>query len=192
MHDRHDPWKMPLSVGVSLLLVWSLFLLVPERWLEPGGRTRGQEETSADPNRRTWLTLFPPPEILIEEPAPEIPEELPPPIPEQHFQDAHWWTEGVRIAAQTAVVRDLRPSPRDSVTFFLEQLGVGVGLLDMVRPDSVLAARLVLLQRENQLQFEELKPYYQAVTRSRDYADVLSRAADMYGDFLQQEIMVPD
>ena len=75
---------------------------------------------------------------------------------------------------------------------FLERLGVGQDLLTLVKPDSVLAARLILLQREDQMGFDELKPYFQAVTRSRAYADILSRAADMYGDFLQQEIIVPD
>ena len=30
------------------------------------------------------------------------------------------------------------------------------------------------------------------MARARDYADIMSRAADMYDDFLRTEIMTPD
>ena len=60
------------------------------------------------------------------------------------------------------------------------------------RPDSVLAARLFLMQVEDSFRFDELKPYLQAMARSRDYADIMSRAADMYDNFLATEIMTPD
>ncbi len=40
--------------------------------------------------------------------------------------------------------------------------------------------------------FESMKPYLAALGRSEDYADIMSRASDMYDDFLQQQIMVPD
>ena len=49
-----------------------------------------------------------------------------------------------------------------------------------------------MLQLEDSFKFDELKPYLRAMTKSRAYADILSRAADMYDDFLGTEIMTPD
>ncbi len=64
--------------------------------------------------------------------------------------------------------------------------------LGRTRPDSLLASRLFLLRVEDSFKFDELKPYLSAMARSRDYADIMSRAADMYDHFLAQEIMTPD
>ena len=193
MRDRSHPWKWPLSVALALLLTGSIFLWLPEGWLTIGRDReagRGRYAREAPP---AWLVLAPPPEIQIEEVA-ELRDKEDPAIPEPPPSDPRWWTRGWRVVTEEAVGRDLRPAPAavDSVAIFLEHLGVGSDLLSQVRPDSVLAARLILLQRENQMRFDELKPYYQAVTRCEAYSDILSRAADMYGDFLQQEIMVPD
>jgi hypothetical protein len=61
-----------------------------------------------------------------------------------------------------------------------------------VRPDSVLASRLLILQQEDSFRFDELKPYFEAMARAHDYSDIMSRAADMYGEHLGSQIMVPD
>ncbi len=189
-----NPWKWPLSVGLALLLVWCLFALIPESWLELGKDRLAMGQGRDLCLRPDWMVLAPPIEILKEDRPLPPPREKPKTPEPQPSHDPRWWTEGYRLVTTTAVGQDLLPdpAPRDSVAVFLERLGVGQDLLTLVKPDSVLAARLILLQREDQMGFDELKPYFQAVTRSRAYADILSRAADMYGDFLQQEIIVPD
>ena len=85
-----------------------------------------------------------------------------------------------------------RQAPADSVAILLTALGVERDFMTLVRPDSVMASRLFLMQVEDSFKFDELKPYLEAMARSRDYADMMSRAADMYDDFLATEIMTPD
>jgi len=80
----------------------------------------------------------------------------------------------------------------DTVSLLLTELGLGTEFLTRTEPDSVLAARLFLLQVEDQFRYDELKPYLTHLARSKAYADILSRAADMYDEHLQQEIQVPD
>lgn len=193
MRDRRDPWKWPFALGLALALTLGLFLLVPVGWLaslfpDPGRGAGGQ---AARPAR--WITVLPPVEIVARpdsRPDPPPPRREPPPSP----GDPRWWDEAWRVRTEVRVVRDLRPAATadDSVAVLLEQLGVGIDFLRTVRPDSLLAARLTLLQVEDSFRFDELKPYFSAVTRSRAYADILSRAADMYDDHLQSQIMVPD
>ncbi len=55
-----------------------------------------------------------------------------------------------------------------------------------------MASRLFVMQVEDSFRFDELKPYLEAMAKSRDYADIMSRAADMYDNFLATEIMTPD
>lgn len=108
------------------------------------------------------------------------------------IDDARWWTEGWRVQTITAVNQDLRAAVADSVEFLLTELGLKIDFLQMVRPDSVLASQLFLLKVEDSFRFDELKPYLSALTRSRAYADMMSRAHDIHENFLQQEIMTPD
>jgi hypothetical protein len=191
MRTRSDPWKWPFAVGLALVLTGGLFLFLPESWLDgllpdpslsPGGREQPP---------RPWLVLSPPP-LITAEPRPEKkpePEKKLDPVPRQ---DPRWWSEGWRIKTELAVVQDLASVQADSVTLLLSELGVGIDFLQQTRPDSLLASRLFLLQMEDSLRFDELKPYLSAMTRSRAYADIMSRAADMYDDFLQSSIMTPD
>lgn len=72
----------------------------------------------------------------------------------------------------------------------LDLLGVTSGLRAGARADSLLASRLRLLRLKDDFRFDELKPYLHALSRSAAYADIMSRSADMFGDFLEQEIMV--
>ena len=189
MRDRDDPWKWPFAVGLALALTAGLFLFLPDAWLENFSRVPGTGRfLPAIPPAR-WITLLPPPDIASE------PDLLPEPLPSKETsppEDPRWWSQGWQVVTGTAVTRDLRPTPADSVAVLLTELGVGLDFLQQVRPDSLLATRLALMQVEDSMRFDELKPYLSAMTRARAYADILSRAADMYGDFLQSKIMVPD
>jgi hypothetical protein len=193
MRDRTDRWKWPFALGMAALLTCGLFLLVPAGWLDgllPG--SRGDRELGRD-RRDRWLVLTPPPEIeAVDSPLFPPPARVARTVPDH--RDPRWWEQGWRVQTVAAVSRDLgqAPAPGDSVTLLLAALGVGEDFLSQARPDSVLASRLALLQVEDSLRFDELKPYLSAMTRSRAYADILSRAADMYDDHLQAQVMVPD
>ena len=191
MLDRRDPWKWPFSVGLAFALVIGLFLFFPAAWINSLFPSHSNRISGADTKPPHWITLIPPVDITFEPDTDLEPEQVMPLIPLIR-EDPRWWAEGVQIQAEIAVVRDFSPSPTDSITVLLEELGVGLDFLQLARPDSVLANRLALMRVEDSMRFDELKPYLEAMTRSRAYADILSRAADMYGDFLQSEIMVTD
>lgn len=192
MRDRRDPWKWPFSLGLALTLTLGVFLLLPVGWLD--GLFPNFDRNAAGKARlpARWITVLPPLDFAVRpetDPLPAERKKSEPPAP----QDARWWEEAWRVQAEVAVGRDLplAASADDSVTVLLAELGVGADFLQTVRPDSLLAARLTLLRVEDSFRFDELKPYFSAVTRSRAYADILSRAADMYDEHLQSQIMVP-
>jgi len=194
MRERNDPWKWPfvltLTAGLWPAAIFWLptgvidFVFAPHRQLT--------DRHQRPPAR--WITLVPPPQIRVVETEPTDRKASEPP-PVEVATDPDWWTSGMRIRIVDATVLTAGPpraTLRDTVELILHELGI-VRELEMIdRPDSVVAAALVLLAREDALKFADLEPYFSAVARSRDYADIMSRAADMYGDFLQQEIRVPD
>jgi hypothetical protein len=192
MHRRRqDPWKWPVT-GLAVLLLLGGLLLVPAAWIRSFFSPLDLREHEAERAGRRWLAILPPPEIAV---AP--PDEPPPPAPQTERprpprEDPDWWTAGWEVRAGEEIVRDLRPAPPDSAVVVLEALGLGADFMMRVRPDSLLARRLVLLRQEDSFRFDELKPYLAAMARARDYADLMSRAADMYGEHLQSEIMTPD
>lgn len=190
MLARHDPWRWPFATGIAVLLTLSLFFLTPESWLELG-KSESHQSLEDGPPHTSWMTILPPVDFKVQvDDPPEI--EKTPPENLARVDDARWWTEGWRIQTVTAVSRDLMATQVDSVEFLLAELGVGMDFMQQVRPDSVLASHLFMLQVEDSFRFDELKPYLSAMNRSRAYADIMSRANDMYGNFLQQEIMTPD
>ena len=185
---RCSPWRWPAATAVALALLGGV-LALPEAWIHrffsPLDLDRG---TGTPP--RPWLVLSPPPVIEAapaHEPVRPRPEPEPPAPPA-----ADWWTRGwqVRVAEDVAVAT--APTAEDSSLVVLQALDLPVNLAMLARPDSVLAARLLLMQREDGLRFDELKPYLHAMSRAAAYRDIQSRAADMYGDFLKMDIITPD
>lgn len=186
---RAHPARWLLAAAAALTIGLAATFLTPRSWLGfllPDGRSLQQ---LAPLEARPWLVLSPPPEI---EPAPRR-RPVEPPRPEPPAPPpADWWREGWRIRVAAAAREDLRPTPEDSVVYLLETLGLPHDIMSRARPNSLLEARLILLAREESYRFDELKPYFGAVTRARAYADLQSRKADMYDDHLRQEIIVPD
>ena len=88
--------------------------------------------------------------------------------------------------------RAVRPTPADSARVLFDAVGLPVDLAMVARPDSALAVRLLLLQRHDGLRFDALKPYLLAMGRAASYRDLQSRVADMYDDFLRQEVIVTE
>jgi len=188
MHRRESPWRWPAAIAVAGGLLAVVVFLVPAAWfallfdsrhLEPA-RTR---------EPLPWLELLPPPAVQA------LPSSAPPPVEpvrrEPETPPADWWTRAWRVRVAADVGRFVQPTPEDSSRVLLEAVGLPVDLGLLVRPDSVLAARLVLMEREDALHFAELEPYFHAMSRAAMYRDLQSRVAFMYDDFLRQEVIVP-
>ena len=94
MHDRRDPWKWPVTIGLVVSVLWAAVFVLPRSWLgfllAPGAAVT---EQSSRPDRDI-LTLLPP--LMIEVvPAPSLvpPDVIEPPQPPVP-DDPRWWTEG--------------------------------------------------------------------------------------------------
>ncbi len=197
MRDRHEPWKWPLCVGVAVSLMLVLAFGLPRSWL--GFLLSGSNAVAVDaaPPPEQWLVLMPPPVWDISEPEPDPPPELQKPpedLVDQMHQDPRWWTERWAVAAEQDEGLFARPRPAavDTIQLLLAELGLGASFMTRAQPDSVLAARLFLLQLEDSFRYEELKPYLIQMARSQTYANILAKAADMYDEHLSQTIQVPD
>jgi len=191
LRRRGSPWRWPVAVLVTLGLFMGGLVLTPDSWIDWFLDSRDIHGPDHDRAAQPWLVLLPPPELEVT-PAPivERVERQPPadPVPDV----ADWWRRGWRIrVADTARVQP-RSTPEDSARYLLTSLGLAADLPQRARPDSILASRLLLMQREESYRFDELKPYFAAMTRARAYADLYSRVASMYDNFLAQEIIVPD
>ena len=188
---RGNPWRWPVVIAVALGLVVAGFIGTPQSWIDsfltPGRPGQGRRTNQPRP----WLVLMPPPEIMVQPSRTRI-VTADEPESREPVPTADWWREGWRIRIAAAPLSVARPSAIDSVRFLLESLGLQQDLAVRSRPDSLLAVRLLMLRREDAYGFDALKPYLEAMTRARAYADIHSRAADMYDDFLASEIMVPD
>ena len=189
MRRRESPWRWPVCCGVAITLLAGFVLWTPRSWIagffSPLDLERpGRRETPAP-----WLVLLPPPEVTVVSAPPAEPDLAAPPPPPRA---ADWWSRGWRIRVGAARDQDFAPTSEDSAHVLLQALHLDRNLDRLVRPDSVIAVRLLLLQREESLRFDELKPYLSAMARARAYRDIQARAADMYDDFLRQQIIVPD
>jgi hypothetical protein len=191
MRDRREPWKWPVCIGVTVAVFLGTAFLLPASWIRHFFSPLPLAVERTDRAARRWLVVLPPPEL---EPVGRHEQDPPPPArqPRRDFQDPRWWQEGWRIRQDDAATRLLAVAPTDSLEILLNVLGLEREFMMQARPDSILAAKLLLLAVEESFNFDELKPLWQGVARSRAYADILSRAADMYGEHLQSEIMVPD
>ncbi|MBU8870205.1 MAG: hypothetical protein KOO60_04930 [Gemmatimonadales bacterium] len=194
MRDRRNPWKWPAAVLLAVASLLGSVLLVPHSWIDfffsPLSLNFSEEQSRPS----DWLAILPPPAIrVISDPAEPKPRRIEP-EPEElpQWDNPAWWREGWRIRTEIEFTPTPAPTSRDSVAVLLTELGIGQDLLTMVRPDSLLAIRLHMLKLEDSYKFDELKPYLSAMTRADAMRDIQSRAADMYDDFLRQEIMVPD
>lgn len=175
----------------ALTITAVVFFVIPMGWWSLLSPPRLAPEQEERPEER-WLALLPPPNFQTTPPI--LPhtsrKDLPAPtVPEV---DPRWWTDGWRIRVATEAHSLAHATVADSVQFLLKELGLGADFMTRSRPDSLLANRLAFMRLEDGFRFDELKPYLGAMTRARAYADVMSRAADMYDDFLQSSIMVPD
>jgi len=193
MRDRRNPWKWPICIGLALTMVLVAGYLIPAHWIDAFFSPLSLVERLERDQASRWMVIIPPPqvEIVPDHQRETTPSRLDPEFPESH-RDPDWWTQGWRIRPVVDAGPQEVQAVVDSVRILLRALGVERDFITRTRPDSVLANRLALLRIEDSFKFDEMKPYLSAMARSRAYADIMSRAADMYDDFLRQEIMTPD
>lgn len=187
MRDRRDPWKWPLALGLTFLLVLAGPFLLPRSWLE-AILSPLDLETPERATPRPWLVLLPPP--VVEAAVEVAASRRRPPAEPEPFRDADWWTDSWRVRVGERSAGAVPVAPPDSLELLLALLGVGTELLERADADSLLARRLLLLGRQEDLDLGDLKPLLDALGRSRTYADILARSADLYDLFLEQEIQV--
>jgi len=194
MRDRREPWKWPVAIGLAVSLMLTVAFWLPRSWLGfllSGGDSAAVVDSGPGGQ---WLTLLPPPPVGILEAQADLPQADEAPLRQPLAEDPRWWREG--WAVDTARDETLFAPPAaaldDTVRLLLGGLGLGVDFMTRARPDSILAARLFLMQLEDGFRYDELKPYLSSLARARAYADIMSRAADMYDEHLRQEIQVPD
>ena len=193
MRDRRDPWKWPFSIGFTLVVFLGSVFLLPQPWIDAFFSPLSLTERLSQQQETPWMVIQPPPVIEhVPDHLPEPADPAPEPDRDPFHQDPDWWTRGWIVRAAEDSAASVSPAVEDSVAILLRALGVERDFMTRARPDSVLAERIFLLLVEDSFNFDELKPYLSAMGRARDYADIYSRAADMYDNFLQQEIMTPD
>ena len=193
MRDRGEPWKWPVSIGLSVGLMLAVALWLPRSWLGFLLVPRAPNAPSKSVLPQRWLTLFPPLEIEVFHPDLASVTEPEPAQPFVQHEDPRWWQDGWAVSTVDEILlAPPLPALADTVRMLLGELGLGVDFMTRARPDSVLAARLFMLQVEDGFRYEELKPFLASVSRAKAYAAILSRAADMYDEHLAQEIQVTD
>lgn len=196
MPRRRSPWLWPACTALALAALLAAAFLIPRAWIiflpDPRRLPTGGPDLSA------WrgMTLLPPvPEVVVEPQPP--PAGKPPPRPAPAPEDPTWWTSdftpGSLIESRAALLDAAGPAPADSAAVLLRLLQVPPAeLLASARPDSLLQARLLRARVEGALSIQELKPYLAAMARQQIYRNILANAADLYDDFLSQQIVTPD
>lgn len=193
MRNDQNPWRWPLSIGAATAVLWVMIFLVPPQWFAFLLAIQEKKIDDRATRNETWLVLQPPPEFTVD---PELEsKKLSKPLIKdlEPFEPHHWWnaSRGVSIIAKSSPEAS-RISHQDSVTYFFNSLGLADDFMLSSRPDSLLASKIFFLQLEDSFDFSAAKPYLSALGRAEDYADIMSRAAAMYDEFLNTTIMVPD
>jgi len=176
-----------------LLLLW-LATLVPASWwalLVP------------DQPLRATVAAGPEVDFMIEDlevgpapPAIEIAGAGEEPAPPARHLDPDWWTR----AWNARIVFDRLPAPAPAPALpdtLVPPVLVGLLGLEASREfilaaaDSVVEARLWQLVQEERLRLTDLDGLFTAIARARAYADMKSREAAMYGEFMFETVPVP-
>jgi hypothetical protein len=188
---RSWPWTWPLAwSGAALALL--AFVLAPAAWWWPLTARRGLgrvREPALPPHLHlVELEVLRAPPAIVATPA-EPPQRRPPAV----HVDPAWWTRGwnarlVPWAAATppAVPDTLLPRP------LLDLLGARAGLdLVLAQPDSAVEARLWWLAEEERLGRDDLDGVFSATARARALADLKSREAAIFDEFILETVPVP-
>ncbi len=194
MGSRHatSRWKWPLcssaAVGILLLIVFG----VPDRWIEAFFSPLGPLDLPP-PGAAVVLEILPVPAIEVAPPRPRQKEREPPrEVPASWNPDPQWWAAVWRLRWQEEEDALLGRSRPDSIVPLPQFLVPMVALLKEAPPDTSREMRLALYRLREQERFGVLKPYLLGRARNRLYRDLQNQAARLFGEFLYEEISVPD
>jgi len=174
-------------VAVVLLFCFT----VPRSWLEVIFSPRSPRAVGKTADRPV-LVLLPVPEIeVVLEPSPaaDEKEEHPPPpgLP------ALWWQAAWQTHLEGLAGHELLPVRGDSLAAEVVQLFDSVmASVRRAEPVCSRARKLAVLRLRELADITDLKPLLQGLARSRRYAEILNTKAMLFGDFLAEEIPVPD
>jgi len=188
MLPRHDIIKWALC-GVLAVLLLGGMLSLAERWLM-GGAGRPPPAVPARTAAEDWLTFLPR-DVEVESVEPD--QRSPAPPAAEPWVEAPWW----RLAWEGPLAPASSPpathtTQADSLQLALARLGLAADFAERARPDSVLAARLIWLSRREGYLPADVRPLLLSIGRAKAYRAVVSRAAEMYDEFLAQEIITTD
>jgi len=183
-------WIWPATAAGTLLLL-GLALLVPEAWwylLVPDRplralHTAGPEITFEGAN----VEVIAPPPVIETLPADERTAPLPPP------PEPDWWTDAWNVRIDADLGRRAPALPDSLIPAPLRELigAQATVALILAAPDSVVEARLWQLVEEERLGRNDLDGLFAAIARARAYADLKSREAAMYDEFIFETVPVP-
>ena len=176
-----------------VLLLWFCFA-TPESWIEAFFSPLTFRALQAEPVR--------PREPLFIMPVPVIESDMPPPSeaerkPEEEFPETWrpefaWWNAAWQLHIQQETARLLVPEQADSIASSLFESATVSVLLRKAERDTSFAVLMALYEMRLRERYEELKPYWETVTRSRQYREILNTGARLFDEFLLEEISVPN
>ena len=191
---HHRPgWIWPSAWFAAAVLV-VLATLVPHAWwwlLIPDRNLTDSSPSSFGPTFELveLEVVAPPPVVLVTRDL----EKTDPLAPEPHL-DPDWWTRSwdARIDADLARRRSTLPDslllPQPLLDIWGAQATVE---LILAQPDSVVQARIWRLVQAEELTRDDADGLFSAIARARSYADMKSREAAMYDEFIFETVPVP-
>lgn len=187
---RRDAWTWPASLGGAALSLLILLLLPPAwlRFMLPDRGLRPPLSRPLEPHLRV-VELAPASLPPIITPVPSEQTAAPPAVPV--WDDDEWWHRAWHgRLAQDLRPRTLRPDSLPSpILTTLLSAGMDLDLI-LATPDSVIEARLWRLVQTEQLARNDLDGLFSAIARARAYADLKSREAAMYNEFINETVPI--
>lgn len=186
-----SPWGACLLATVVLM---AMLLLVPLPWWQTMWRSTRHAPRQTAPLAEApafeLLEIAAPPVVEIvpsttEPSSHEVPREPP---------DAAWWDRAWEVRVHADLRRGAAPAVADTTPWAaLGALGLPTSLAEALTvPDSALAARVWELVWEDKVDLSRLADYFRAIGRGRAYADLRSREAAMFGEFLFETVPVTE
>ena len=176
-----------------VLLLWFCFA-TPESWIEAFFSPLTFRALQAEPVRpREPLFIMPVPVIESDTPPPSEAERKPEEeFPETWRPEFAWWNAAWQLHIQQETARLLVPEQADSIASSLFESATVSVLLRKAERDTSFAVLMALYEMRLRERHAELKPYWETVTRSRQYREILNTGARLFGEFLLEEISVPN
>ena len=190
LHQPRPRWIWP-SAWLTAVVLLVLTSLTPEAWwwlLLPARDLTGAPPPTFNPvfELVELDVVAPPPVVVIDV------EEINVPADEPHL-DPDWWNQAWNARIDADLGRRLAAQP-DSLVFqpLLDIWGAQATVeLILAQPDSVVQARIWRLVQTEALTRDDADGMFAAIARARAYADMKSREAAMYDEFIDETVPVP-